>query len=106
MPGAAACAVPVNSKASAVITTGSSLDIEIAFFIFIALIAALLIDMDFGHEPAEILGVVGQVVELRGIEIVCPRRNRSGAGTGRAVDSACIQNHVERLTASQRDRVG
>jgi hypothetical protein len=42
IPGAAACAVAVNNTTSASITTGSSLDIEIAFFIFVSLIASLL----------------------------------------------------------------
>src|SRR3979409_434756 len=76
IPGAEACAVAVNSEASASITTGSSLDIEIAFFMFVsliasllALIAALLIDMDLGHEPTEIFGVVRQVIQVGGIQI-------------------------------------
>ena len=30
---------------------------------------ALLIDMDFGHQPAEVLGVVRQVIEIGGVEI-------------------------------------
>src|SRR5467141_2895147 len=86
MPGAAACAVAVNSKASASITTGSSLDIEIAFFIFVsliasllALIAALLIsNTDLGHEPAEIFGVVRQVVQVGGIEVEHAARRVAG----------------------------
>ena len=42
--------------------------IEIAFFMFVALIAALLIDVDFGHQSAEVLGVVRQVVKVGGVE--------------------------------------
>src|SRR5882762_6025845 len=105
MPGAAACAVPVNSRASAIVTTGSSLYIEIAFFIFIALIAALLVDMNFGHEPAEIFGVVGKVVEIGGVEIICPHGDRRGAA-GSGSDEAGIENRVQRLSATQSDRVG
>jgi hypothetical protein len=48
----------VNREASARIATGSSLDIEIALVIFVSLIASLLIDPYFGHQPAEIFGVV------------------------------------------------
>src|ERR1041384_4609041 len=50
--------------------------------------------MDLGHQPAEILRVVGQVVEVGGIEIVRACRNISG-----------IENDVERLAAAQRNRV-
>src|SRR3979411_2857844 len=103
MPGAAACAVPVNSRASAIITTGNSSDIEIAFFIFIALIAALLVDMNFGHEPAEIFGVVGKVVEIGGVEVVGPHGNRRGAGAAGGSDKAGIENRVHRLSATQSD---
>jgi hypothetical protein len=54
-----------------------------AFFIIIGLIVALLVagitecaaaryaiaDMNFGHEPAEVFGVVGQMVEVGGVQI-------------------------------------
>src|SRR5882762_4996618 len=90
MPGAAACAVAVSSKVTAIITTGSSRVIEIAFFVVIALIAALLIDMDLGHQPAKVLSIVRQVVKIGGVEVKDAAR--------RVFDSVgCIQDHIDRL---------
>jgi hypothetical protein len=43
--------------------------IEVAFFIVIALIAAPLTNVDLCHQAAEVLGVVRQMVELRGVKI-------------------------------------
>src|SRR5258708_1670434 len=95
MPGAVACAVAVNSNVSASIATGASLNIEIVLFIFVALIAALLVDPDFSHQSTEVLGIVRQVVEIGGIEIkYLASRVTSG-----------VENHVERLAASQRDGI-
>src|SRR5882762_3460393 len=99
MPGAAACAVAVSSKVTPTIKIGSSLVIEIALFLFIALIAALLIDMDLGHQPTEVLGIVRQVIKIGGVEIEDAARGVLG-GIGR------IQDHVDRLATGQRDRVG
>jgi hypothetical protein len=48
----------VSSKSIATIGARNSRVIEISFFMFVALIAALLIDPDLGHQPAEIFGVV------------------------------------------------
>src|ERR1700730_9380082 len=94
MPGAAACAVAVSNNART--SKRSSRDMQIVFFIFVALIAALLVDMDFCHEPTEVLRVIGEVVKIGGVEI-----EHLARGIPRG-----IQNHVERLAASQRDRVG
>ena len=58
MPGAAACAVAVSNKATAAITTGSSFIIEITGFVVVGFIAVLLIDVYFGHQPAEVLCIV------------------------------------------------
>src|SRR5467141_3444230 len=104
MPGAAPYAVAaVRNNATTSMGVNSRHVLEIAFFIFVALIgsllaliSALLVDMDFGHEPAEILGVVGQVVEIGGVKIKHLARRVTGG----------IQDHIERLAASQRDRVG
>jgi hypothetical protein len=70
-------------------------------FMFVALIPALLItgvtectarytvaNMNLGHEATEILGVIGQVVEIGGIEMeYLPRLILRGI--------AGIQNHIE-----------
>ena len=76
IPGAAPCAVAGSNKAIATIAARSSRVFEIAFFVFVAfigsllaLIAALLIDMDLGHQPTEVLGIVRQVVKIGGVEI-------------------------------------
>src|ERR1700752_1093345 len=95
MPGAAACAVAASSKTIAPIGTRSNCVFEIAFFMFIAFIAALLIDMDLGHQPAEVLGVVGEVVEIGGVE-----KEHLALRVARRV-----QNHVEGFATTQSDRV-
>ncbi len=48
------------------------------------------------------------MVEVGGVEVIGPRRNRGGACRSRwgCPRRARIQNHVQRLTAGQRDRVG
>src|ERR1700756_1036651 len=98
IPGAAAKAAGASN--SAVSTAArSSCVCEIAFFMFITLIAALLIDPDFRHKSAEILGIVGQMIEIRGVEVIHVTRVV-------LVGVAGIQDHVQRLTTSQRDRIG
>src|ERR1700687_3265790 len=110
MPGVVACAVAVKSMPNATITTGSSRAIEFGFFVFIWLMAALLLtclgrgvhscaDMDLRHQPAEVLGVVGQMVEIGGEEI-------KGLPGGILGNVARIQDHIEGLTTTQGDRVG
>src|ERR1700746_1640154 len=84
IPGAAANAVAVRSMAIA--TTGArNLVFKIMFFMFVALIAALLIDPNFGHQPAEVLGIIRQVIKIGGVEI----EDLAGRVTRR------IQDHVE-----------
>src|SRR5882762_10199880 len=95
MPGAAACAAAVSSKTTTTITTGTSRVIEIALFIFIGLMAALLLDDDFSHQPTKVLGIVGQMVKLGGVEVIGARGHAVG-----------IQNHIERFATTQGDRVG
>src|SRR6516164_4683562 len=95
---------------------------EIAFFMVISLIAALLVagipvgvaatdavaDMYFGHHPAEVFGVVGKVVKGGGVKVkhAAGRVQRGPASSGSASGVAGIQNHIERFSAAQRDRVG
>src|SRR5215469_15746096 len=95
MPGAAACAVTVSTTPKTTTSTGSSLVVEVTGFLFIWLIAALLIDMDFRHQPTEVLGIVGQVIKIWGVEIVGARGN-----------ACAVENHVQRLAATQGNRVG
>src|SRR5580700_5223472 len=123
MPGAAAKAVAVSSNAA--IVARSSREFEIAFVIFVAFIAALLIalvsvriatthtvaDMYFGHHPAEIFGVVREVIELGSVEVerasrLIERGGAAGTRKGTAAVVAGIQNYVKRLAAAQRDGVG
>jgi hypothetical protein len=78
------------------------------FFKFIRFIAVLLesaslgkgidrtADMHFRHEPAEVLCVVCQVIELGGVEI---KHLATFIGGG----VASIENHVQRLAAAQGD---
>jgi hypothetical protein len=63
---------------------------------FVALMAALLVNVDFGHQPAKVLCVVRQVIEIRGVEVedLASLILRRVAG---------IEDHVERFTATQRD---
>src|SRR6202051_4126956 len=99
MPGAAANAAVAVDNVSAAIAAKSSRVFEIAFFIFVVLIAALLIDTDFSHQPAKVLGIVRQMVELRGIKV-----EHAAGRILRCIPG--IQNHVERLATRQRYRVG
>src|SRR5207302_8392247 len=50
---------------------------------------------DFGHEPAEVLGVVRQMVKLWGVKEIGPGGN-----------PGAIQNHIHGLAAAQSDGVG
>src|SRR5215469_5034662 len=96
MPGVAAYALAVNSNiATAKVSPKSICVFEIVFFMFIALMAQLLINVDFGHQPTEVLRVVRQMVKVGGVEVV-----RSCGNTG------AIENHVERFTTREGDGVG
>src|ERR1700737_3293176 len=106
MPGVVACAVAASSMPNATITTGSSLAIEFGFFVFIWLMAALLLtclgrgvhrvaDVDLRHQPAEVLGVVGQMVKLWGEEIKLL--------ADRILGVACVRDHGDGFTTTQDD---
>src|ERR1700746_3769658 len=91
MPGAAALAVATSNNPSAVSNRSCPI-FEFAFFIFISFIATLLnaavaecrathitgANMNFGHEPPEVFRVIGQVVEVGGVEVVRAGRNARG----------------------------
>src|SRR5438046_10491397 len=95
MPGAAAKAVAESENTN---TIGARMcaTCEIAFFIVISLIAALLVagvtecvaargaraDMYFSHHPAEIFGVIRQVVEIEGGHIEHAPRGIAPLGEG------------------------
>src|SRR4029077_83632 len=102
MPGAAAKALIVSIIATATIGARSRV-CKIAFFMFVALMAALLIDVNFGHQSAEVLCVVGEVVKIGGIEVVDFAGRVSGPIRLR---QARIENHVKGFAARQGDRVG
>src|SRR6267378_4085774 len=57
--------------------------------------AVLLIDHDFSHQSAKVLGVVGQMVEICGVQEVGARRN-----------TCTIENYIQGLAATQSDRIG
>src|SRR5207237_10164408 len=78
-PGAAACAIAVSSNATATIGARYSRTFRIACFIFVVLIASLLIDTDFGHQPAEVLRVISQAGEVGGAAGMAAGGRRRGA---------------------------
>src|SRR5215472_2972279 len=91
MPGAAALAVAASNNPRAVSNRSCAI-FEFAFFIFVSFIATLLhaavaecrashtsrANMNFGHEPAEVFRVIGQVVEVGGVEVVRASRDARG----------------------------
>src|SRR5579863_3757271 len=94
MPGADAWAAGVSSTAAA--ASERNPETAPSFLVFKWLMVAFLIKHDdFGHQPAEVLGVVRQMVELRGVEHVRARRHAGG-----------IDDGIERLATAERDRVG
>src|SRR5438309_5176151 len=96
IPGTAACAVPESNKASAATTRGSRPVTRFCFFMFVFLIAALLVgDHDFGHKASEVLGVVREV-----IEVGCVQEISAGGNTGG------IKDRIERFAATEGDGVG
>src|SRR5215470_20026472 len=99
IPGAAACAAGVSSSATATISATSSCVFAIFLFMFVVLMAALLVDPDFGHQAAEVLSIVRQVVKVGGVEVEHASRRILRRITG-------VQNHIQRLTTAQRDRIG
>src|SRR5437773_11061115 len=97
IPGAAACAVAVNSMATPTSSAANSRVLLISFFMFLAFMAALLIDADFGHQTAEVFCVVGQVVKIGGVEVVSARRDWRRAASIGGTHRTRIQNHVDRF---------
>src|SRR3974377_1847756 len=83
MPGAAANATCAKNSVAATASARRSCVSNVAFFMFFGLIAALLIagitertaasdaiaDVDLGHHSAEVLCIVGQVVQLGSVDI-------------------------------------
>src|SRR3974390_2218194 len=90
IPGAAACAIPQRNSARAAASTGNSLVDEITDFLLNWFIVALLVDVDFGHEPAEVFCVVRKVIEVRRVEVEHAARGIKGR-------VASVENHVERF---------
>src|SRR6266403_6003600 len=90
MPGAAARAPAVSSRAAAAATKGSNRFIEVAFIVVIALIAVPLVDVDFGHQAAEVLRVVRQVVQIGRVQVIRARRDaRASRAGGRRIARDC-----------------
>src|ERR1700733_12125514 len=95
MPGAAAMADSASKDPN--VTLAPRRDCPSRVFVFMPLIAALLgsanfrgrvdrsADVDLGHQPAEVLGVDGQMIELGGVQVEFLALRESG----------CIQNHVD-----------
>src|SRR5215468_973143 len=94
IPGAAACIVWVSDKVMANMVKESNRVPE-AFVVFINRMAALLLDVDLGHQSTKVLGVVRQVIEICGVEV------KSLA----SLVSRGVQDHVDGLTTPQSDRV-
>src|SRR5579864_5539646 len=99
MPGVAAFAEGATSRATAMVSAKITCVFHIVLFMFFDLIAALLVNVHFGHKSAEVLSVVRQMVQVGGVEIehTAARIERGVAG---------VKNQIERLTATKRDRVG
>src|SRR5579862_6513032 len=113
MPGAAAKAAGVRSSVIATVSARSSFVFDVGFCMFIGLIAALLIagvskrvaghavaNVDLGHHPAEVLRVVGQHLEIWGVDVESAARwiqlcGASRAHVGTAAIVTGVQNHVE-----------
>src|SRR5215469_15683148 len=91
---------------------------------FIGLIAALLVagvservacnaaaDVYLGHHPAEVLGVIRQMIEVRAVDVEGAFRgiqlcSTIGSQVRTAAIVAGVKNHVGRFAAAQRNRVG
>src|SRR6266478_196781 len=96
MPGTAACAEGASSKAAVATATERKRETAHQCFEFKWLMVALLRRYyNFSHQPAEVLGVVRQMVKLWCVEEV-----HTGGNPG------AVENHIQRLAAAQSDRVG
>src|SRR3954447_21924342 len=97
IPGAAALAAGAPNSTAAIVSVRTRCIFQILLFMFIGLIAALLIgDVDFGHQSAEVLRVVRQVIKIGRVEI-----ENAAARIQRCI--AGIENDVQRLAAAKRD---
>src|SRR4029077_15351018 len=75
--------VPGVSNSSIATISARNRVLSVAFFMFVGLIAALLIagvtegvaagdgvaNVNFRHQAAEVFGVIGKVIQLRGVEV-------------------------------------
>src|ERR1700733_3474363 len=104
MPGAAACTGEPCRMTSAV--AASAVQIVLVNWLTDILLSTAGLggrvdaaaNVDFGHQATEVLRVIRQMIEIRGVEVVgVPRRVRRGATAGRRTHLACIQNDVQRL---------
>src|SRR5215467_4228160 len=68
IPGAAPYALEMNEMATVSSIARRTFVFEIAFFMFVVLMAALLVDSDFGHQSAKVFCVIRKVIEIWGIE--------------------------------------
>src|SRR6266850_2039760 len=97
IPGTAACAAPsrepMAATAAAIRRVAAPRPLVVTQFI-----RALLEDADLGHLAAEVFGIVREVIEVGGVEEI-----RLSGYVGRPRG---IQDHVERLAAADRDRIG
>src|SRR5690349_7629287 len=69
IPGVAAFAEGATNSAIASVSARTRYVLRIVLFMFFDLIAALLVNVHFGHESAEVLRVVRQVVQIGGVQI-------------------------------------
>src|SRR3974390_3553423 len=93
MPGAAAWAGTASSIDTATATAGRNRHAAQHTLLFKRLMVALLRGYHyFGHQPAEVLGVVGQMIELRGVEEIGARRH-----------AGAVDDHIEGFAAAQGD---
>src|SRR5215469_7783265 len=116
MPGVAANVTGARNSVAATTSPRRSCVLIVAFFMLFDLIAALLIagvtecaaghavaDMDLGHHSTEILCVVREVIELGRVKVV---GFACSIGCAVGLAAAGVQDHVERFSTAQRDRVG
>src|ERR1700730_3753203 len=105
MPGVAAVASGPCSVVTTVATIATQ-NLAVMWLTNILLGAARLglwvhgtANVHLGHQPAEVLRIVRQVIQVGGVEIKSLTFNELGFVGG-------IEDHVDRLTPAQRDRVG
>src|SRR5260221_3852171 len=100
MPGTAALTLRANSGARMTAALRTSSPVNFCM----SRMAALLVNPDFGHHAAEVFCIVGQVIELRRVQVVRARGVRRRAAAVSGPHLAGIQDHVDGLGTAQRDR--